>query len=492
MVEKSNSKEKNTKSDIIKNLVWRFAERCGAKLVTFFVSIILARLLSPEDYGTIALINVFITILSIFVDSGLGNALIQKKNADTLDFSTVFYTNIVFCVILYSLLYFCAPIIASFYENPELTLLVRVLGITILISGVKNVQQAYVSRNMLFKKFFFATLGGTIISAGLGIFGAVRGYGVWALVIQQVSNVLIGTIVLWRVVKWRPTKEFSIDRFRNLFQYGWKLLVSSLLDTGYNNLRQLIIGKLYSTSDLAFYEKGRQFPNLIVTNVNASIDSVLLPSMSNFQDDKIKIKNMTRRAIKISVYVMAPLMMGLFATATSVVQILLTDKWIGCVPFLRIFCVVYMFQPIHTANLNAIKAMGRSDLFLKLEVIKKIIGIALLLLTLPHGVMAMAYSLLISNVLSQIVNTWPNWKLLNYNYFEQLKDIMPSIILAVVMSIFVWTIELLNLSTIITLVIQVALGAVIYIVGSKIFKIDSFVYLWNIIKPILNKKEKTG
>ena len=470
------------KGNVLTNLVWRFAERSGAQLVAFIVSIVLARMLSPEIYGVIALITVFTTILQVFVDSGLGNALIQKKDADDLDFSTVFYVNFVFCGALYVLLFLCAPLIAGFYNDLSLTSLIRVLGITIIVSGVKNIQQAYVSKNMLFKKFFFSTLGGTIIAAFVGIAMAVLGYGVWALVAQQVINVTIDTVILWITVRWRPRREFSIKRVKVLFSYGWKLLLSSLLAIGYNNATQLIIGKKYSSADLAYYNRGQQFPQLIVANINSSIDSVLFPAMASVQDNCQNVKQMTRKSIKVSIYIMAPLMMGLAFTADSVVKLVLTDKWLDCVPYLRIFCISYMFWPIHTANLNAIKAMGRSDLFLKLEIIKKCVGIVLLMITMWFGTMAMAYSLLVSSVCSQIINSWPNRRLLNYGYIEQLKDILPSIFLSVVMGIMVWCVSLIGLPTLLTLIIQVILGIIIYLTGSMTLRIDSFVYVKETLK----------
>lgn len=470
------------KNNVFSNLVWRFAERCGAHLVSFVVSIVLARLLAPEVYGTVALLTVFTTILQVFVDSGLGNALIQKKGADDLDFSTVFYVNVIFCGILYVLLFLCAPLIAEFYDDASLIPLIRVLGITIIVSGVKNIQQAYVSRNMMFKKFFFSTLGGTIAAAAVGITMAVAGYGAWALVAQQVINVTIDTIILWITVKWRPKRVFSISRLKNLFSYGWKLLASSLLEMGYNNIRQLIIGKMYSSTDLAYYNRGRQFPNFVVTNINSAIDSVLFPAMASVQDNRQNVKQMTRKSIKVSVYVMAPLMMGLVFTADSVVKLVLTDKWLECVPYLRIFCITFMFWPIHTANLNAIKAMGRSDLFLKLEIMKKCVGIVLLLSTMWFGTMAMAYSLLVSSVCGQIINSWPNRKLLDYGYIEQLKDILPAIFLSIGMGMFVWCVSLTGLATVPMLIFQVILGIVIYLIGSIIFKIDSFTYMKEILK----------
>lgn len=467
---------------VFSNFIWRFAERCGAQLVTFIVSIVLARILTPSDYGTIALVTVFTTILQVFIDSGLSTALIQKKDADELDFSSVFYFNFIICIILYLIMFVSAPFIANFYKDSSLVSIVRVISLTLIISGVKGVQQSYVSRHMLFKRFFFSTLGGTIFSAVLGIIMAYAGFGVWAIVFQQLSNNAIDTLILWITVKWRPIKKFSWSRLKNLLSFGWKMLASSLLDTVYNNLRNMIIGKLYTSADLAFYNQGDKFPKLIVTNINTSIDSVLLPTMSNEQDNHVRVKDMTRRAIKISTYIMAPLMIGLAFCAKPIVQIVLTDKWLPCVPYLQIFCISYLFWPIHTANLNAIKAMGRSDLFLKLEVIKKFIGMILLLITMNISVMAMAYSLLISGLISQVINSWPNRYLLKYSYIDQIKDILPNIVMALIMGVFVYFINYLNLSVLVSLMIQIILGGIIYLVLSIFTKNDSFTYLINILK----------
>lgn len=472
----------------VSNFIWRFAERSGAQLVTFIVSIVLARILAPEDYGQVALITVFTTIMQVFVDSGLGTALIQKKNADDLDFSSVFYFNFVVCLILYTGMFVAAPFIAEFYKDSSLIPVVRVISLTIVISGVKGIQQSYVSRNMQFRRFFYATLGGTIFSAFLGIILAYEGFGVWAIVAQQLSNTTIDTLILWITVKWRPKKMFSWERLKNLLSFGWKMLASSLLDTLYNNIRSLIIGKMYSSSDLAYYDQGRKFPNVIVTNINTSIDSVLLPTMASEQDNKGRVKSMTRRAIKTSTYIMAPLMMGLAFCAEPIVRLILTVKWLPCVPFLRIFCITYMFYPIHTANLNAIKAMGRSDLFLKLEISKKCVGMILLLSTMWFGVLAMAYSLLASTLASMIINSRPNKTLLGYSFKEQMIDIFPGIFLALFMGIVISVVRLLSLPDIVTLVIQILLGAAIYIGLSAVFKIESFEYLWGLAKGIFKKK----
>lgn len=474
-------------NNVVKNFLWRFFERCGAQFVTLIVSIVLARILTPSDFGTVSLIMVFTTILQVFVDSGLGTALIQKKDADDLDFSSVFYFNFAICLILYLGMFIASPFIAKFYKDISLTPIIRVISLTIVMSGVKGIQQSYVSRNMLFKKFFFATLGGTLFSAILGIGMAYAGFGVWSIVAQQLSNTAIDTLILWITVDWRPKRMFSWQRLKSLLSYGWKLLVSSLLDTIYNNLRNLIIGKIYTSSDLAYYNQGDKFPKVIVMNINASIDSVLLPSMSGEQDNKERVKSMTRRAIKTSTYIMAPLMMGLLFCAEPIVRLLLTDKWLPCVPYLRIFCFTYMFWPIHTANLNAIKAMGRSDLFLRLEIIKKVVGLILLFITMRISVMAMAYSLIFSGILSQIINSWPNWKLLNYNYLEQLRDILPSICISVFMGVCVYFIGFLSLPTLLQLIIQVIVGAIIYIVASIVLKLEEFNYLFGMIKSFKKK-----
>ena len=475
------------KNYIFKNFIWRFAERCGAQLVAFIVSVVLARVLNPEAYGTVALVTIFTTILQVFVDSGLGTALIQKKDADDLDFSTVFYFNFIVCLILYIGMFISAPYIAAFYKDSSLTPVIRILSLTIVRSGVKGLQQAYVSRNMLFKRFFFSTIGGTVFSAFVGIGMAYIGAGIWALVAQQLSNAVIDTLILWITVKWRPKKMFSWMRLKKLLGFGWKLLVSSLLDTIYNNLRNLIIGKLYSSVDLAYYNQGDKFPKVIVTNINTSIDSVLLPTMSNAQDNNERVKQMTRRAIKTSTYVMAPLMMGLAFCAEPIVRIILTDKWLPCVPFLRIFCITYMFWPVHTANLNAINAMGHSDCFLKLEIIKKITGMMILLFTMRYGVLVMAYSLLLSSVLSQIINSWPNRTLLKYGYLEQVRDFAPGILLAVGMGVCVYFIGFLQFPMIVTLVIQIIAGASIYIGISALLKLEEFEYLFRMIKSFLKK-----
>ena len=477
----------NNKQSVVNNFLWRFMERCGAQGVTFVVSIVLARKLGPTVYGTVALVSIFMLIMQVFVDSGLGNALIQKKDADDLDFSSVFWFNIAMCTLLYLIMFIAAPFIAVFYDMPELTPVVRVLSLMLIISGMKNVQQAYVSRHMMFRLFFFSTLGGTITAAVVGIAMAYLGFGVWALVAQMLVNAAADTTILWITVKWQPKMIFSMSRLKKLFSYGWKLLISAILDTVYNELRQLIIGKMYTKSDLAQFNQGQKFPQFIVNNINTSIDSVLLPTMSNAQDDPVTVRNMTRRAIKTSTYLIMPFMVGLAVCAEPAVRLIITDKWLPCVPFLRMFCFSYAFYPIHTANLNAIKAMGRSDLFLILEILKKIVGLVAILSTMWISVMAMAYSMFFTSVICQMINAWPNKKLLGYSYLNQFMDMLPQIGMSLGMGAIVYSVQFLGLSDILTLCIQIPLGVFIYLALSKTFRVESYTYVIDTVKGFLSK-----
>lgn len=463
-------------------------ERCGAQVVSFVVSIVLARILEPELYGTIALVTVITSILQVFVDSGMANALIQKKDTDDLDYSSVFYFNVAFCLVLYIGLFFAAPLISRIYGSPDLVPVIRVLGLTIVVSGVKNVQQAYVAKTMQFRRFFFSTLGGTLFSAVVGITMAYRGFGIWALVAQQLLNVTVNTAILWLTVGWKPKLMFSLRRLGGLVSYGWKLLASALLDTVYLKLYQVVVGLKYTSSDLAYYNKADQLPLLVVENINSSIDSVLLPVLSAEQDSKEAVRDMTRRAIKTSTYIMMPMMAGLAVCAEPLVRLLLTDKWLSCVPYMQVFCIVYAFYPLHTANLNAIKAMGHSDVFLKLEIIKKIVSTILLVVSMNISVYAIALSQLVSCVTSQLINSWPNRKLLDYSYLHQLRDMAPAILLSLVMALCVRPVVALGLNDWLTLLIQIPAGVLIYFALSAIFHVDSFRFMLDVAKKLLSSR----
>ena len=480
-------KKESIRGSIISGLVWKFAERIGAQGIGFIVSIVLARLLCPEDYGLISLITIFLAVSGVFIQSGFGTALIQKKDADNIDFSTVFYFNILMSLIFYFLLYIISPYIAKFYNEPNLTRIVRVMSISLIISAVNNVQHAYVSKTMQFKRFFYSTLVGTILSGFLGVAMAYMGFGVWAIVAQQLFNTLVDTIVLWFTVRWRPQLVFSIERLKGLFSFGWKLLISGLIDTLYNNIYGLLIGKIYNPSLLGLYNRGNQFPNLIVSNIDGPIQSVLLPALSEEQDNKERLKSMVRRAIVTSSFIIYPMMIGMAAVAKPMVSILLGEKWLECVFFLRISCITLAFWPIHTSNLQAINAIGRSDIFLKLEIIKKILGISVLVISIPFGINVMVIGGAFTSFISTIINAFPNKKLLGYSFVEQWKDLIPSLVLSLGMGIVVMSVELLGFNSYITLLIQIPVGALTYFGVAYLLKFECFTYLLSMIN---NKTRK--
>ena len=475
---------------VVNNMFWKFLERCGSQGISIIVSIVLARLLDPSVFGIMSIIYVFTSIMNVFIDSGMGVALIQKKDADDTDFSSVFYFNVLFSVALYFLMFVSAPYIARFYDMPELKPVLRVVCLQLVFSGLRDVQQAYVSKNLIFKQFFYATIGGTLTSGILGITMAFSGFGVWALAVQTVSNVAVSTLILWVIVRWRPKLIFSWTRLKQLLSYGWKLLTSSLINIVYENLRVIIIGKMYNPKDLAFYNQGAQLPYGIVNNINTTIDSVFLPTLSAEQDDKERMKQMMRRAIRVSTFIISPLMLGLAAVANTFVSFLLTDKWLPCVPYLQIFCVSFLFYPINTSNLNAIKALGRSDIILKLEIIKKTIGIVSIIITMWISPFAMACGMVICSLINQIINAWPNKRLLDYSYSEQLRDIVPNLTLALVMALAVFAVGkcFTGIPVFLSLVVQVLLGSGLYILLSIITHNSSFNYVMDIARSYINRK----
>lgn len=470
-------------SSTLTNLTWKFAERIASQAVAFVVSIVLARILDPSDYGAIAMVMIFVTLANVFVEGGFSSALIQKKDADKLDFSTVFYFSIVFSVVLYVILFITAPYISAFYGDGYeiLTSVLRVIGLQVIIFGANSVQQAYISKLMMFKKFFWATIIGTFVSACVGLSMAYTGYGIWALVGQQLTMAITNTVVLFVITRKLPGLMFSYDRLKGLFGYGAKILGASLLVNLFLDLRSLIIGKLYSAEDLAFFDRGRQFPNLLVSNINSSVGAVLFPKMSQEQDDKSRIKQTCRVSIRFSSFVMMPLMLGLAACAEPFIRLLLTDKWIESVPFLQLFCIIYMFYPMHTANMQAVKALGNSKTFLNLEIIKKSLELVCLLLVMKISVMAIAVNMAILTTLFTFINAYPNIKLLGYTFKEQMNDIIYPIAMSFIMAICVYFVGKIPYPDIVLLTVQVVVGLIIYISLALLTKNEEMKFLINLV-----------
>ena len=481
--------EGNLKSTIISSLFWKFLQSCGTSGISAIVGIILARLLLPEDYGVIALITVFIAVAQIFVTSGLNTALIQKKEVDDTDYSSVFFLSLIIAAVCYAILFITSPFIAAFYGNEIITPVLRVLGLTLFFGAFNSIQNAVIARSFTFKNLFISSLGAVIISGIVGIVMALLGYGVWALVGQQLVSYIALCIIMWVTVKWRPKLLFSITRVKTLFSFGWKLLVSAQIDTIYTNISTLVIGKLYPANMLGYYSQGRQYPNVIVSNINASIQTVMLPAYAKNQDDKATVKQIMRRALTTSSFLVLPAMAGLAAVAEPLVILLLTEKWIMAVPFLQIFCCVYALWPIHTVNLQAVNGIGRSDVFLKLEIIKKAVGLIALAITIPMGIYVMAIGMIFTGIISTFINAYPNKKLLEYSPLEQWKDIMPSLVISVIMFGIVYTITLLPFPCWAMLLIQIPLGIIIYFGLAKLFKLETLTYAVDTAKEFLRKNK---
>lgn len=476
---------------LLNNMAWKFSERVASQLVSFVVSIVLARLLMPSDYGAIAMVMVFITLAQVLVDGGFSGALIQKKNADKLDFSTVFYFVLAVSLLLYVILWFTAPYIADFYgkEYEILTPVFRVLGIQVIIYGVNSIQQAYVSREMMFKKFFYATLAGTIISGCVGLLMAYNGYGIWSLVGQQLTMSVVNTFTLFLVTRKLPALIFSWGRLKILLGFGIKLFGASLLVAFYQEVRSLIIGKVYSSKELAFFERGKTFPSLLVNNINSSIGAVLFPKLSQQQDDLLSVKSTTRHSIRFSTYVLCPLMLGLAAVAEPLIHLLLTEKWMPCVPYMQVLCVAFVFMPIHTANMQAIKAIGRSDIIMILEVVKKVIELVTLLMVMRMGVLAIAINMAVLNFAFIFINAYPNVKNLNYSLKEQLLDVFPNFLVSGIMAGIVLLIGVLPLGDLPLLIIQVIVGGIFYWGISKLIKNPEYQYIVKLIKNKINTQK---
>ena len=473
---------------IVSNLSWKFAERILAQLVTVAVSVVLARILDPSDYGVIAIVTIFITLANVFVSDGVGSALVQKKNSDALDFTSMLIFNLGLSALLYVLIFLGAPLVADFYgEGYEILVpVLRVLGLRVILTGVNSIQHAYISKHLMFRKYFMATVTGTAVSAVVGIAMAYAGYGVWALVFQYLTNTTVDTLFLVFAIFRFPKLRFSLTRLKGILGFGLKILGTNLLGTAYNQIRAIIIGKVYTSEDLAFFDKAHQFPSIIVNNVNTSIVSVLFPRMALEQDDRGKIKTMAVRSIRFSTFIMAPMMMGLAAVAPNFVTVLLTEKWLTCAPLLQLMCAYFLFWPIHSLNMQVIKALGEGGLYFRLELIKKALDIVILLITFRISVLAMSIGMAVSSILSVAINAYPNGRLIGYRLREQIKDILPSALAAVIMAIAVYMLgEVLPFGAIAKLVLQILAGGIAYLLLCLVMKNKELFFLIGTVKKKL-------
>ena len=456
--------KKSNPNSLVGSLAWKLLERFGVQGTQFILQIVLARILSPDHYGLLSIMIIFTNLANVFIQTGFNTALVQNKDVTEEDYSSVFWVSFTMAVLFYGIIFFCAPLIAAFYAMPDIIWPLRVLALMLLPGALNSVQLAKVSREMNFRKVFYSNIAGILLAGSAGIAIAVLGGGLWALVAYTMVNVFTACLVMRFTCNWRIRLVCDLRRIRVLFSFGWKLLLSSLIDTLYQDIRSLVIGKKYDSSTLGYYNRGKQFPQFFITAVNGTVQSVMLPAMSQKQDSKEEVKKLTRTSIMVSAFILFPIMAGLAGVATPLVRLLLTDKWLPCVPYLQIYCFSLAFYPIHSCNLQAINAMGRSDVFLILEIIKKTIGLTALAIAVFcfNSPIAIAMTGVFTVFTSFLVNAFPNKKLIHYSYKEQILDILPSLVLAVVMLGCVWAVELLALPTWLTLLTQVMVGMIVY------------------------------
>lgn len=482
----NNQQQINSKT-ITSNLMWRFLERFGVYIVSFIISVVLARILDPSTYGVVALMTVVITFLDVFVTGGFSNSLIHDKNTTEKDFNTLLIFNISFSIVLYVLLFIISPLIASYYEKEILTWLIRVSGISLLISGVKSLQYAYVAKRLEFKKFFYATIGGTIFSGIIGIVMAVNGLGAWALVVQGVVNHFIDSTILWFVIDWRPRVEFDKKLLKKHFSFGIKILIYKIIYNISNNVRQLVIGKKYSESDLSFYNRGKTYPNMIGQNIYNSVNSVMFPVLAKTQDDKDRFNEILAKSFKINVFVMLPICIGLFSVSESFIHLLIGEKWLPCVPYIKVFCIVVFLNSIEAIFSNGPMALGKSTASMILGIMECVFNIIALIVAIPHGVMAIGYSMIVSSTFNCLIYFIYLKKISNFKVFKCILNSFKTYIASIIMGTIVFFIGTMSLPYYLLLFVQVLIGVALYYLLSKLFRNDALEYCLGLIKKLVKK-----
>lgn len=480
----------NLGKKVTSSVIWNYAERLLAQAVSLLVTVVLSRLIAPDHFGAISIVTIMITFCNIFISNGFGNALVQAKDAKVPIYNSMFCYSLMSSVLLYVVIFLTAPLIAGYYELDILVAVIRVMGLRIVIASLNTIQHAYLVRRLEFKKFFITTFFGTVLSAVVGITMAYTGYGIWALVAQYLTNVIVDTILLHFTCGWKPGKENDWKSAAKILPFGFKLLLSALIKNVYNEVSGLIIGKQFSVTDLAYYSKGKQFPSIVVTNLNSTLSRVLFSAMSRTQDNLTIVRNMLRRSLKINLYIIGPLMAGFALCAPSLVSVVLTDKWFESVPYLQIFSLFFLLKSIQNTHLQAVNAMGKSGITLWIETAGTLFGFAGLIFAIIvlKSITATILVMCLEQALCVLALSLVNRKFLNYPLKEQIADLVPTLFVVLLMSIAVFAVSLLLSCGWACLLTQITLGVIIYVVLSLIFKLDSFNYMLLIIRSILKKK----
>lgn len=484
-IESENLKEKS-----IFATFWKFLERFAAKVVSLVVSIVLARLLTPDDYSVVGIVSIFFVFANVFISGGFNTALIQKKEVGVVDYSSVLFLNTFVAIIIYAIIFICAPFLSAIYEQPILIPVFRIMGLTLFINAFKSILCAQVSRSLQFKKFFFATIGGTVSSAIVGITMAIKGYGPWALVAQQMTNSLIDTVILAFTTKFRLAFKISFQKLGVLFKYGWKIFVASIISTLYDEINPLVIGTRYSGADLSYYTKGRSFPYLINTTLSDTFSSVLFPVMSKVQEDKSVLLHCLRRFMRVASFIIFPSMVGFAMVSENFIRVVLTNKWLSASVYIQIFCMVFMLNIIQRGNIEVIRASGRSDLLLIMEIIKKSLYfiVILLFLIFTNSPVLLAVSCFINTLIATVINTYPNRKIIGYRYRDQIADLLPNFSTSMLMGVCVYFVGLIRWSSSIVLILQIVVGASSYLIFNLLIKNETLKYYIKTAKGLLKRK----
>jgi O-antigen/teichoic acid export membrane protein len=483
--------EKGLREKAVKGMFWSFSDSMATQLIQFIVGLVLARLLSPEEFGLIGMITVFIAVTQSLVDSGFGQALIRKKEATDSDFSTVFYFNFLAGVILFLVFYFSAPAIARFYEQPELTDLARVLGIIILINSASIIQRTILIRKVSFRKLMKVNFTAAVISGAIAVVMALNGFGVWSLVWRSITGSAVQAIMLWSANRWKPGLTFNRESLRSLFSFGSKLLLSGLIDTIYRNIYLLIIGKFFSAAELGYFTRADQFSRLASQNLTGTVQRVSYPVLSQVQEDDERLKAGYKKLIITTMFITFFVMLGMVAVAKPMIVTLIGDKWLPSVEFLQLICLGAMLFPLHALNLNILNVKGRSDIFLKLEVVKKLLAVPVIIAGIFLGIRAMLIGMVVLSFVAYFLNGHYSGRLIRFPVSEQIGDIMPSFLAALSVSSVVFSLTLLlNISPTLLLLLQLILLTVLMVVTGRLFRLKGYMEIRSIIVEKIPKLKK--
>ncbi len=483
--------ESSLKRDAVTSFFWKIFEKSGRAIVELVVQIVMARLLAPEEFGALAIMLVFVNIGNVVVQSGLNTSLVQADRIDKVDLSTVFWLSFGASSVLFVVIFAVAPVVATFYALPHIVWPLRVMGLLLLVTAFNSVQVAIVQRELKLRKVFNATIASVFLSGICGIGAAIAGSGLWALVLQQLVFQVLNCVFLGLQVKWLPELAFDVIKAKRHFCYGWKLLASGLLEQGYQSLSDLIIGKQFSASSLGLVSQGKKYPQALGNMLDGAIQPVMLSAVSRVQSDVARVKRLVRRALKTSTFLIVPSMMLFAVAAEPIVEILLGEKWLPCVPFLQMYCFIYALLPIHTTNLQALNGMGRSDLFLKLELIKKAYGICFILFAafVLQDVYLMVAVYMLAGIVSTFVNAWPNKKVIGYSYREQLHDIAPAFGLSVVSGALAFFCGSLVSAAVLKLLAEVVVMVIAYLGFATVFRLEAFTYLLSTVRDFVSSRK---